>query len=67
MGTVGYLRGVCTAGLDLPGVPKVSGGDLQLIVAAQEIVVDIAVEITTQTTHPVLHTHTHKYTQISLL
>ena len=51
-----YRCYIGTAGNDFPGVPKMGGIHLQLVVAAHQVVVDVPIKVTTQTTHPTLHT-----------
>lgn len=53
-----HLCYIGTAGNHFPGVPKVWGVHLQLVVATHHVVVDIAIKVTTQTAHPALHNET---------
>lgn len=51
-----YRCDISTAGQNFPGVSKVWGVHLQLVVAAYQIIVDVSIKVTTQATHPALHT-----------
>lgn len=49
-----YLCYISTAGNNFPGVAKVWGVHLQLVIATHHIIVDIPIKVTAQTTHPAL-------------